>query len=174
VPSPALATVTPRQPVVPAQTQPVDAVAATPEDVTPDDVAADATPVEAVAAVVDDVTPDSTPSDTTAPDTTADDRTVDTAASDDAEESDDTYQPKAAEPATAADTTPVPVQALARRTPRAQVAPTPTPVVPAAPSRPRTASDVRGMLSGFRAGVERGRTTPAATGQGSDEPDPTS
>ena len=90
------------------------------------------------------------------------------------EESDAAYQPTAAEPATAADTAPRRCRHLpgVRRGHRSL--PTPTPVVPAAPSRPRTASDVRGMLSGFRAGVERGRTTPATTGQGSDEPDSTS
>jgi hypothetical protein len=47
---------------------------------------------------------------------------------------------------------------LARRTPRATSAP--APVVSAAPTPParhRSASEVRGMLSGFRAGVERGR-----------------
>jgi hypothetical protein len=34
-------------------------------------------------------------------------------------------------------------------------------VVPAEPSRARDATQVRGMLSGFRAGVERGRTAPS-------------
>jgi hypothetical protein len=46
---------------------------------------------------------------------------------------------------------------LTRRTPKAP-APEPVPV-PAGPRRERTASEVRGMLAGFRAGVERGRTT---------------
>ena len=64
------------------------------------------------------------------------------------------FTPAPARPAatTSADT------GLARRTPRATSAP--APVVPAAPTPParhRSASEVRGMLSGFRAGVERGR-----------------
>jgi hypothetical protein len=49
---------------------------------------------------------------------------------------------------------------LARRTPKASApAPAPAPAVGPAETRPsrRTASEVRGMLSGFRAGVERGR-----------------
>ena len=50
---------------------------------------------------------------------------------------------------------------LTRRTPKAATADVGPPPPP--PARTRTASDVRGMLSGFRAGVERGRHT------GSDE-----
>jgi hypothetical protein len=49
---------------------------------------------------------------------------------------------------------------LARRTPRAAQA-EPVNDVSGAPRRTRNAQDVRGMLSGFRAGVERGRSTPA-------------
>jgi hypothetical protein len=50
---------------------------------------------------------------------------------------------------------------LARRTPKA-AAPAPAPAQAAAPAGPRparqrSATEVRGMLSGFRAGVERGR-----------------
>jgi hypothetical protein len=56
--------------------------------------------------------------------------------------------------------TPAPVAAegLARRTPKAGEAPTAEPAA-SVPRRARNASDVRGMLSGFRAGVERGRDT---------------
>ena len=51
---------------------------------------------------------------------------------------------------------------LSRRTPKAtEAAATATPVAPPAPARERTATEVRGMLAGFRAGVERGRTTSA-------------
>jgi signal transduction histidine kinase len=62
---------------------------------------------------------------------------------------------------------------LARRVPRPGSAP-PTPIdeppdTIAADDRPRTASDVRGMLSGFRAGVERGRITSATRSDGADQ-----
>jgi hypothetical protein len=57
--------------------------------------------------------------------------------------------------------TPAPVAAegLARRTPKAGEAPSAEPAASSVPRRARNASDVRGMLSGFRAGVERGRGT---------------
>jgi hypothetical protein len=45
---------------------------------------------------------------------------------------------------------------LARRTPKDTPA-ADTTAAPARPSRHRSANEVRGMLSGFRAGVERGR-----------------
>ena len=46
---------------------------------------------------------------------------------------------------------------LTRRMPKAPDAPATARQQAAAPARPRTAKEVRGMLSGFRAGVERGR-----------------
>ena len=47
---------------------------------------------------------------------------------------------------------------LARRTPKAVAgSPASAPATPPPPSRTRSAAEVRGMLSGFRAGVERGR-----------------
>jgi hypothetical protein len=46
---------------------------------------------------------------------------------------------------------------LTRRAPREAPQETEEPV--ASPSRQRTAEEVRGMLSGFRTGVERGRTS---------------
>jgi hypothetical protein len=46
---------------------------------------------------------------------------------------------------------------LARRTPKSAEAAASAPT-PARPSRHRSANEVRGMLAGFRAGVERGRT----------------
>jgi hypothetical protein len=57
--------------------------------------------------------------------------------------------------------TPAPVAAegLARRTSKAGEAPAAEPAASSVPRRARSASDVRGMLSGFRAGVERGRGT---------------
>ncbi|HEU4912521.1 MAG TPA: nitrate- and nitrite sensing domain-containing protein [Actinomycetes bacterium] len=64
------------------------------------------------------------------------------------------FTPAPARPAatTSADT------GLARRTPRATSAPAPlVSAGPTPPARHRSASEVRGMLSGFRAGVERGR-----------------
>ena len=45
-----------------------------------------------------------------------------------------------------------------RRTPKSAETATPT-TTARARTRQRSASDVRGMLTGFRAGVERGRTT---------------
>ena len=48
-----------------------------------------------------------------------------------------------------------------------------TPVAPAT-NRPRDPAEVRGMLSGFRAGVERGRAPAVRTDEGADAPtDPT-
>jgi hypothetical protein len=65
---------------------------------------------------------------------------------------------------------------LTRRTPQA----TPAAQI-AAPQEPqgvrranRSAADVRTMLSGFRAGVERGRTSPTATQHGAAEAAPMS
>ncbi len=52
--------------------------------------------------------------------------------------------------------TEVPAGGLIRRTPKA-VTETAGPAAPAAPARSRSAAEVRGMLSGYRAGVERGR-----------------
>jgi anti-sigma regulatory factor (Ser/Thr protein kinase) len=52
------------------------------------------------------------------------------------------------------------VEGLARRTPKSAAAPAPTPDdAPLGAPRPRSADNVRGMLSGFRAGVQRGRST---------------
>jgi hypothetical protein len=48
-------------------------------------------------------------------------------------------------------------QSLTRRTPQATPGLEPAPEGPAVPHRERNATDVRSMLSGFRAGVERGR-----------------
>jgi hypothetical protein len=64
-----------------------------------------------------------------------------------------------------------PPSTLTRRTPAstpaAEVAPKPAP----APTRKaRNAADVRSMLSGFQAGVARGRTTPAGVGEGDHAP----
>jgi hypothetical protein len=57
--------------------------------------------------------------------------------------------------------TPAPAvgEGLARRTPKSGDVPAagPAPTTVPVPRRARSASDVRGMLSGFRAGVERGR-----------------
>jgi hypothetical protein len=49
---------------------------------------------------------------------------------------------------------------LQRRTPAEVPLDDPTPVEPS--GRARTAASVRSMLAGFKAGVERGRTSPAA------------
>ena len=68
---------------------------------------------------------------------------------------------------------------LARRTPGARTPDTAMPIRPQAPTgpaRPRTAKEVRGMLSGFRAGVERGRTPSRLdhlVAENSDDSDPT-
>jgi hypothetical protein len=74
------------------------------------------------------------------------------------------YEPTFApvEPAPAAETTSPVAGGLVRRTPKSSEAATPT-TVARARTRQRSATEVRGMLSGFRAGVERGRTadTPA-------------
>jgi hypothetical protein len=57
-------------------------------------------------------------------------------------------------------------ESLARRTPQSTPGVTPTPTSAAeVPHRERNATDVRSMLSGFRAGVERGR---ADQGRGSE------
>jgi hypothetical protein len=53
---------------------------------------------------------------------------------------------------------------LVRRTPKSAEPATPTAAAPPR-SRQRSAAEVRGMLSGFRAGVERGRTSDPADGQ---------
>ncbi len=69
-----------------------------------------------------------------------------------------TYRPDAAAPTAAA--------GLVRRTPQATAAgQLPEPAMPlTGPRRPeRNAADVRSTLSGFRAGVQRGRTSPGAT-----------
>ncbi|HEX5532175.1 MAG TPA: nitrate- and nitrite sensing domain-containing protein [Actinomycetales bacterium] len=64
-----------------------------------------------------------------------------------------------------------PPSTLTRRTPAAtpaaQVAPKPA---PAATRRARNAADVRSMLSGFQAGVARGRTSPDGAGEGDHAP----
>ena len=74
--------------------------------------------------------------------------------------------------------TPAPVAAegLARRTPKAGEAPASEAAAASVPRRARNASDVRGMLSGFRAGVERGRGAAGdeTTGAPSDSDAPTS
>lgn len=49
--------------------------------------------------------------------------------------------------------------ALTRRTPKAAEVETSTEAPAPAPARSRDAAQVRGMLSGFRAGVARGRDT---------------
>ncbi len=69
--------------------------------------------------------------------------------------------------------TPVGPGNLTRRTRRAEVDEPPE-EAPAAPRRNRNPADVRGMLSGFRAGVERGRTAPSDAGDGTEAPDSTS
>jgi signal transduction histidine kinase len=68
--------------------------------------------------------------------------------------------------------TTAPSGGLTRRTPRAPAAtPEPVPAPAAAPGgatdaeRPRNASEVRGMLAGFRAGVERGRSSSGTSSQ---------
>jgi hypothetical protein len=48
---------------------------------------------------------------------------------------------------------------LTRRTPKAVDDGAAASAAPAQPARTRSAAEVRGMLSGFRAGVERGRGT---------------
>jgi hypothetical protein len=64
-----------------------------------------------------------------------------------------------------------PPSTLTRRTPAstpaAQVAPKPA---PAPARRARNAADVRSMLSGFQAGVARGRTSPGDAGEGDHAP----
>jgi hypothetical protein len=63
---------------------------------------------------------------------------------------------------------------LARRTRRTESVPQEQPT-PAAPRRTRNPAEVRGMLSGFRAGVERGRTNHPDDGDAPQSPDaPTS
>jgi hypothetical protein len=66
------------------------------------------------------------------------------------------------------DEVPLEATGLTRRSPKAtevEVAP-----ATAAPTgRQRTAAEVRGMLSGFRSGVERGRSAPAETTETTDE-----
>jgi hypothetical protein len=69
------------------------------------------------------------------------------------------------------DAPPQQTSGLTRRTPKAAE---PVPVAaPAGPARQRTAAEVRGMLAGFRSGVERGRTAPAPTEPAPTEPAPT-
>jgi hypothetical protein len=51
---------------------------------------------------------------------------------------------------------------LRRRTPTPLAAPEPEPDLGDAGQRARTAANVRSMLAGFKAGVERGRTSPSA------------
>lgn len=65
--------------------------------------------------------------------------------------------------------TPEPAAAggLTRRTRKTETVPVQTaPAVEPGDDRPRTATEVRGMLAGFRAGVERGRTSPVASPPG--------
>jgi len=57
---------------------------------------------------------------------------------------------------------------LTRRTPKSVDDGAAASAAPAQPARTRSAAEVRGMLSGFRAGVERGRST-----EGSDSTDST-
>ena len=54
--------------------------------------------------------------------------------------------------------------ALRRRTPVAPVVEQPAePALDTSVQRARTAANVRSMLAGFKAGVERGRTSPSAS-----------
>jgi hypothetical protein len=62
------------------------------------------------------------------------------------------FTPEVAPPVEAA-----PSGGLARRTPKSVDEDAVASVAPAQPARTRSAAEVRGMLSGFRAGVERGR-----------------
>jgi hypothetical protein len=70
----------------------------------------------------------------------------------------------------------VPSGGLTRRTARAvdEDATTTITPAPAAPVRTRSAAEVRGMLSGFRAGVERGRGSADATDPADTTETPTS
>jgi hypothetical protein len=78
------------------------------------------------------------------------------------------------EPSFTSQPAPVPVGGLTRRTRRAETEIEPVEDTPAVPRRTRNPAEVRGMLSGFRAGVERGRTAPYDLGDGTDAPDSTS
>jgi hypothetical protein len=59
---------------------------------------------------------------------------------------------------------------LERRTPAAPAPPQPEAEVETSGQRARTAADVRSMLTGFNAGVERGRTSPSAHRPASERP----
>jgi hypothetical protein len=63
-----------------------------------------------------------------------------------------------------------PTGGLARRTPKAATDDTTPASAPAQPARSRSAAEVRGMLSGFRAGVERGRGGDASADHIDDTP----
>jgi hypothetical protein len=78
-----------------------------------------------------------------------------------------TYRP---ESMTAASAPASLVRRTPQSTPAAQLA---QPQEPQGPRRAnRNAADVRSMLSGFRAGVERGRTSPGAPGATRPQPEP--